>query len=349
MSQRTIQLNTIGLAKADYKGKPTTLCPGCGHNTIFNRIIEVAYQEAIDPARVIKMSGIGCSSKSAAYFLGRSHGFNGLHGRMPSAATGAVIANHDLKVVGVSGDGDSGSIGLGQFKHAVRRNVPMIYIIENNGVYGLTKGQFSATADRDQFSKYAGGVNELPPIDLCLEALAADATFVARTFAGKPKQVTELLRAALAHRGMAVLDIISPCVAFNDTPQSTKSYQHGQSHFDQYVLHDILFIPPEDEIILDEEACADCYEVEMHDGSRIQLRDLDQHEDYDPTDKYMAMRTLQEARDNQEFLTGLIYVNEDPQSFIELEHLADTPLAFLPDEQLRPDRESLNKMMQILM
>ncbi|HEX2348464.1 MAG TPA: thiamine pyrophosphate-dependent enzyme, partial [Ktedonobacterales bacterium] len=198
--------NLIGLTKNDYKGKASTLCKGCGHDSISARIISVAYDLSIEPSRLIKMSGIGCSSKTPAYFLNQSHGFNGLHGRMPSAATGALLANHLMAAVGISGDGDTGSIGLGQYKHMVRRNVPLVYIIENNGVYGLTKGQFSATADTGQKLKYAG-LNELPPINVCLEALVADCGFVARSFAGDPRQVEQLLKAALSHNGTAVLDI----------------------------------------------------------------------------------------------------------------------------------------------
>ncbi len=201
--------NLIGLTKNDYKGRASTLCKGCGHDSISARIISVAYDLSIKPTQVIKLSGIGCSSKTPAYFLNQSHGINGLHGRMPSMATGATLANHTLKAIGVSGDGDTGSIGIGQFIHMVRRNVPMVYIVENNGVYGLTKGQFSATADEGQKLKYAG-LNELPPIDVCMEALIADCGFVARSFAGDPRQVESLLKAALSHRGTAVLDIISP-------------------------------------------------------------------------------------------------------------------------------------------
>ena len=222
-------VNLIGLTRNDYKGLPSTLCKGCGHDSISARIISVAYDLSINPTQLIKMSGIGCSSKTPAYFLNQSHGFNGLHGRMPSLTTGALLANHTLKAIGVSGDGDTGSIGLGQFIHLVRRNVPMVYIVENNGVYGLTKGQFSATADEGQKLKYAG-LNELPPIDVCWEALIADCGFVARSFAGDPRQVETLLKAAFSHRGTAVLDIISPCVSFNDHDDSTKSYSWGKAH-----------------------------------------------------------------------------------------------------------------------
>ena len=219
----SIEINRIGLTKNDYKGGPSTLCKGCGHDSISARIMSVAYDLALQPTRVIKLSGIGCSSKTPAYFLNQSHGFNGLHGRMPSMATGAMLANRSLLAIGVSGDGDTASIGFGQFKHMVRRNTPVVYIIEDNGVYGLTKGQFSATADEGQELKYAGR-NELPPLDICLEALVMDCGFVARSFAGDPRQVESLLKAAMSHRGTAVIDIISPCVTFNDHEESTKSY-----------------------------------------------------------------------------------------------------------------------------
>ncbi len=218
--------NKLGLDKATYKGLDSTLCNGCGHDSISARIIDACYDLSIKSELVAKFSGIGCSSKSPAYFLNRSHGFNSLHGRMPAVATGALMANRTLVGIGVSGDGDTGSIGMGQFKHMVRRNVPVIYIIENNGVYGLTKGQFSATADIGQELKYVGR-NDLPPIDLCLEALVADCGFVARSFAGDPKQVSTLLKAALSYKGTAVIDIISPCVTFNDKDDSTKSYVRG--------------------------------------------------------------------------------------------------------------------------
>jgi 2-oxoglutarate ferredoxin oxidoreductase subunit beta len=233
---RKDRINLIGLEKSDYNGRPTTLCQGCGHNSISSQIIQVAFELSIRPQEIIKLSGIGCSSKSPAYFLGMSHGFNALHGRMPSIGTGALMANHGLQAIGVSGDGDTASIGMGQFKHLMRRNVRMVYIVENNGVYGLTKGQFSATADEGQKLKYAGQ-NELPAIDICMEAILAGCGFVARSFSGDPKQVRELLKAALSHRGTAVLDIISPCVAFNNHESSTKSYDYGKSH--EVPLHDI--------------------------------------------------------------------------------------------------------------
>src|SRR5947209_19623018 len=248
---RAPKVNLIGLEKVDYKGRESTLCNGCGHDSISAQIVSVCYDLSINPTQIMKMSGIGCSSKSPAYFLNRAHGFNAVHGRMPSVATGATLANHKLTAIGVSGDGDTGSIGLGQFKHMVRRNVPIVYIIENNGVYGLTKGQFSATADEGQKLKYAG-VNELPPIDLCMEALVADASFVARSFSGDPKQVQALLKAAVSHRGTAVLDIISPCVTFNNHDESTKSYGYGRAH--EQILQEITYVPKRQEIVIEDYA-----------------------------------------------------------------------------------------------
>jgi len=291
------RVNQIGLSRNDYKGGNSTLCLGCGHNSISNQILAVAYELSINPHSVIKLSGIGCSSKSPAYFLNRAHGFNSLHGRMPSIASGATTANHQLIAVGVSGDGDSGSIGLGQFKHLIRRNVPMVYIVENNGVYGLTKGQFSATADMGQKLKYAG-VNELPPIDICLEALASNASFVARSFAGDAVQVRELLKAAFSHKGTAVLDIISPCVTFNNHESSTKSYPYGKEH--QEPLQDITFIPHYEEIVIQEYEPGKVQTVDLHDGSHVHLKKLDPTQ-HDPTDRVAAFRLLEEARQAGQF------------------------------------------------
>src|SRR5512143_2171809 len=250
MAGAPAQVNLAGLAKSEYRGAPSTLCQGCGHNSISNQIIGALYEMNIVPENVVKFSGIGCSSKSPTYFLNRSFGFNGLHGRMPPVATGALFADQHLKGVGVSGDGDSASIGMGQFKHAVRRNVNMVYIIENNGVYGLTKGQFSATAEVGLTLKKQG-VNQIMPIDICMEALASNATFVARSFAGNPKQVKELLKAALAHNGTAVLDIISPCVTFNNQSNAFHSYTWGKDH--EAPLHEISFIQARDEIMIPDE------------------------------------------------------------------------------------------------
>lgn len=335
----TIKANRIGLERADYRGNVSTLCAGCGHDSISSQIMAAAFDLSLQPHRIIKMSGIGCSSKSPAYFLNRSHGFNTLHGRMPSVATGATLANHSLLAIGVSGDGDTGSIGIGQFKHMVRRNVPIVYIIENNGVYGLTKGQFSATADRGQKLKYAG-INELPPLDLCIEALVADCGFVARSFAGDAKQVRELLKAAMSYQGTAVLDIISPCVTFNNHEDSTKSYPYGKEHEER--LHDITFIAQREEISVDYEP-GTVQEVRLHDGPIIQLRKLE--EAYNPTERWGALKMLEDARTNQEFVTGLIYVDETRPTLPSLMNLPETALAHLPPEALRPSREALAEAM----
>src|SRR6476659_8591136 len=242
------KLNRLNLAEKDYDGAASTMCKGCGHDAISASLQRAYFESSIDPRKVVKLSGIGCSSKTPAYFLSQSFGFNSVHGRMPSVATGALMANHTMKAIGVSGDGDTTSIGLGQFIHMVRRNVPMVYIVENNGVYGLTKGQFSATADLGQHLKYAG-TNELPPIDVCVEALVADAGFVARSCAGDAKQVRELLKAALNYHGTAVIDIISPCVTFNNHEDSTKSYKWAKDH--EIPIQEIGFIPFFDEITVD--------------------------------------------------------------------------------------------------
>ena len=343
-SRRSERVNLIGLSKTDYNGNPSTLCQGCGHNSISSQIVSVAYDLSIQPHEIIKLSGIGCSSKSPAYFLGRSHGFNSLHGRMPSIATGSLMANHTLRAIGVSGDGDTASIGMGQFKHLMRRNVRMVYIVENNGVYGLTKGQFSATADEGQELKYAGH-NDLPPIDICMEAILAGCGFVARSFSGDAQQVRELLKAALSHRGTAVLDIISPCVAFNNHDSSTKSYGYGKDHEEQ--LHDIGWVPPAEEIEIAQYEPGEMQVVEMHDGSHIQLRKLE--EDYDPTDKMGALHRLMWAQEKQEFITGLIYYDGDRESLAEASDLTETPLAHLPVEKIRPSAESLEEIMASLM
>lgn len=341
---RRVRVNLIGLEKTDYKGQPSTLCKGCGHNSIANQIVSVAYDLSIRPHEIIKLSGIGCSSKSPAYFLGMSHGFNALHGRMPSIATGALTANHRLKAIGVSGDGDTASIGMGQFKHLMRRNVRMVYIVENNGVYGLTKGQHSATADEGQELKYAGR-NELPPIDICMEAIIGGAGFVARSFSGDANQVRELLKAALAYDGTAVLDIISPCVAFNNEDTSTKSYGYGREH--EAPLHDFGWVPPAEEIEIDEYEPGSVRVVEMHDGSHIQLRKLE--EDYDPTDRMGAVHRLMWAQEKEEFITGLIYFDTDRPTLDKISNVVDTPLAHLSDDMIRPSKASLDALMEALM
>lgn len=337
-----LQLNLAGLSKSDYRGNPTTLCQGCGHNSIASQIIAACYELDICPEDVVKFSGIGCSSKSPTYFLNRSFGFNGLHGRMPSLATGALFGDHTLKAIGVSGDGDTASIGMGQFKHIMRRNLRMVYIVENNGVYGLTKGQFSATADVGLTLK-GQGTNPYMPIDIAWEALVGNATFVARSFAGDPKQVKELIKAALSHDGIAVLDIISPCVTFNNKDDAVHSYAWGKEH--EVALHELSFVPPAEEIMVEYET-GEIKEVTMHDGSKVILKKLEQ--DYDPTNRSEAMRLLEEANAKQWLLTGLIYINTGQPSLLDIYNLTETPLNRLKTSQLRPAQETIEKVNNLM-
>jgi 2-oxoglutarate ferredoxin oxidoreductase subunit beta len=338
----TPKTNRIGLAVLDYKGGKTTLCAGCGHNAISERIIDAMYEMGVQPERVAKMSGIGCSSKSPAYFMSRSHSFNSVHGRMPSVATGAMLANRNLLTLGVSGDGDSASIGIGQFVHLMRRNLPMIYIIEDNGVYGLTKGQFSATADLGSKLK-TGVVNDLPPIDTCSLAIELGATFVGRSFSGDKRQLHAMLKAAIAHKGTVMLDVISPCVTFNDHDGSTKSYKYMKDH--EEPLQDINFVPHFEEIDVEYDP-GTTMEVTMHDGSRLRLHKLEA--DYDPTNRIEAVRRLLEAHEKQEVLTGVLYVNPKAPTFIDLLNLTEHPLATLPESVTRPGREVLEQCMEEL-
>jgi 2-oxoglutarate ferredoxin oxidoreductase subunit beta len=340
--------NAVGLERTDYKGVPSTLCPGCGHDSISNQIISMAFDMGLKPHNVVKFSGIGCSSKTPAYFMGTSHGFNSLHGRMPSIATGATLANNQLMAIGVSGDGDTGSIGFGQYKHMIRRNVPMIYIIENNGVYGLTKGQFSATSDEGQKLKYYGE-NTLPSLDLALEAIIGGCTFVARSFSGDAKQVQALLKAAVAHRGTAVLDIISPCVTFNNDPKSNKSYDYGKEH--EIPLHSIEFlpngyVPAREEITVDYEE-GQVIEVQMHDGSYIRLKKTDR--DHDPRNRSKAISLLEEAQREQTFITGLLYYEEPRPILSETLNAPETPLTQLHEDKLRPTQDALANLMKDFM
>jgi 2-oxoglutarate ferredoxin oxidoreductase subunit beta len=333
------KVNYIGLPIIDYRGGKSTLCAGCGHNAISERIVDALFEMGVDPERVMKMSGIGCSSKTPAYFLSRSHSFNGVHGRMPATATGAILANHTLTTIGVSGDGDTASIGMGQFVHLMRRNLPMIYIIEDNGVYGLTKGQFSATADLGSKLK-TGVVNDLPAIDTCALAIQLGATFVGRSFSGDKKQLLSMLKAGLAHKGTVLLDVISPCVTFNDHEGSTKSYKFMQENDDP--INEIGFVPSFEEIAVDYNS-GEVYEVEMHDGSNLRLRKL--HEDYDPTDKANAVRTLMEAQTNGEILTGVFYINTEQPTFIDLLNVVDEPLGTLPESLTRPSKQAFDALM----
>ncbi|HEX7152438.1 MAG TPA: 2-oxoacid:ferredoxin oxidoreductase subunit beta [Thermoanaerobaculia bacterium] len=342
-STEAIKENRLGLKATDYSGGKSTLCAGCGHDAVSNQIIRAFYEMNVKPERVAKFSGIGCSSKTPAYFMQRSHGFNSVHGRMPAVATGAILANHQLIGIGVSGDGDTASIGLGQFMHLVRRNLPMIYIIENNGVYGLTKGQFSATADEGSRLK-TGVINDLPPMDLCALAVELGCGFVARGFAGDPKQMINILKAAVAHNGLAVIDVISPCVTFNNHDSSTKSYTYAKEHDE--ILHQIGFVPSYEQIEIDYEA-GTTREVELHDGSRIVLKKLE--EDYDPASQIDALQRLHRAVDSGHMLTGIVHLRPEKKSFMQLLNMTDAPLHSLTQEQTRPSREALDEIMRDLM
>jgi 2-oxoglutarate ferredoxin oxidoreductase subunit beta len=334
--------NRIGLAVVDYRGGKTTLCAGCGHNAISERIIDAFYEMGVQPERVAKLSGIGCSSKSPAYFMSRSHSFNSVHGRMPSVATGAVLANRKLIMLGVSGDGDTASIGIGQFVHLMRRNIPMIYIIEDNGVYGLTKGQFSATADLGARLK-TGVINDLPPIDTCAMAIELGASFVGRSFSGDKKQLHAMLKAAIAHNGTVMLDVVSPCVTFNDHEGSTKSYKYMKDH--EEPLHDVTFVPAFEDIAIEYDP-GTSVAVTMHDGSQLRLRKLE--EDYDPTSKLQAIKRLAEAKEANEVLTGVFYVNPKAPTFLDMINMTEDALATLSQERVRPGREALKAIMEEL-
>jgi 2-oxoglutarate ferredoxin oxidoreductase subunit beta len=335
-------LNRIGLARDAYKGAATTLCAGCGHNSITNHLVKAMYELGVEPHMLAKMSGIGCSSKTPAYFVEQAHGFNGVHGRMPALTTGAQLANRKLIMLGVSGDGDTVSIGLGGFMHMMRRNVDCTYVIEDNGTYGLTKGQFSATADVGSVQK-RGSVNTYQPIDPCAVALTLGCSFVARSFSGDGKQLVPLIKAAIAHRGTAVLDVISPCVTFNDHDGSTKSYSWVKDHDEQ--IQDVSFIPFFEEIEVDYEP-GTTKEVELHDGSRLVLKKL--AEDHDPTDRIGAMRLLEESRERNQLLTGLVYIDETAEDFATRENLPTRPLRDLGEEDLRIGREDFAKLISEL-
>lgn len=336
------KVNRIGLQVLDYRGGKTTLCAGCGHNAISERIIDAMYEMGIQPEHLAKFSGIGCSSKTPAYFMSRSFSFNSVHGRMPSVATGALLANKNLLALGVTGDGDTVSIGAGQFVHLMRRNLPIIYIIENNGCYGLTKGQFSATADLGSTLK-SGVVNDLPPVDTCAMAIQLGATFVGRSFSGDKKQLHAMLKAAIAHRGTVMLDVISPCVTFNDHEGSTKSYKYVLEHEER--LHELDFVPSFENISVEYDP-GTAFEVTLHDGSQLRLRKLE--EDYNPTDKIQAMTRLMQANANDEVLTGVFYINAKAPSFIDMLNVTDRPLATLPESVVRPSREVLAQCMEEL-
>ncbi len=316
----TLPVNKVGFTRRDYEGRVSTLCAGCGHDSISAAIIQACWEMDIEPHRVAKLSGIGCSSKTPDYFLGNSHGFNTVHGRMPSVLTGANLANRDLLYLGVSGDGDSASIGIGQFAHVMRRGVNMVYILENNGVYGLTKGQFSATADQGSKSK-RGVENTDAPVDTVSLALIMGATFVARSFSGDKQQLVPIIKAAIAHKGAAFIDVVSPCVAFNNHPGSTKSYDYVREHND--AVNRIDFIPRKSEITVDYPE-GEVVEVEQHDGSVLRLRKI--HPEYDPHDKNRAMNYILEHQAQGEVVTGLLYAKRDSVDLHE--HLNTSEVAF---------------------
>ena len=334
----TLAKNQAGYTRRDYEGKISTLCAGCGHDSISAAIIQACWELDIEPHRVAKLSGIGCSSKTPDYFLGNSHGFNSVHGRMPSVLTGANLANRSLLYMGVSGDGDSASIGLGQFAHSIRRGVNMVYIVENNGVYGLTKGQFSATADKGSKSK-RGIANSDEPLDMIGLALLLGATLVARSFLGDKKQLVPLIKAAIQHRGAAFIDVISPCVAFNNHAGSTKSYEYVREHNE--AVNRLDFIERRAEITADY-AAGTVIDVPQHDGTVVRLRKL--AEDYDPTNRIRVMNYLQERAAAGEVVTGLLYVDPDSVDLHEHLNTVETPLNQLSERELCPGPAALEKI-----
>ena len=329
--------NKLGYTHRDYEGTVSTLCAGCGHDSISAAIIQAFFELDVAPHKVAKLSGIGCSSKTPTYFLGNSHGFNSVHGRMPSVLTGANLANRDLIYLGVSGDGDSASIGLGQFAHVMRRGVNMVYIVENNGVYGLTKGQFSATADKGSKSK-RGAINNDEPIDMIMMALQLGASFVARSFSGDKTQLTPLIKAAVQHRGAAFLDVISPCVAFNNHTGSTKSYDFVREH--NASVNRLDFMPQHAEITA-EYAPGSLREVRQHDGSVLRLRKL--HDDYDPVDRIAAMDYLQRRHADGEIVTGLLFLDPDAGDLHAALNTVETPLNRLGPRDLIPGAAALER------
>jgi 2-oxoglutarate ferredoxin oxidoreductase subunit beta len=331
----SLPVNALGFTRRDYEGPVSTLCAGCGHDSISAAIIQAFFDLAIPPHRVAKLSGIGCSSKTPTYFLGQSHGFNTVHGRMPSVLTGANLANRELIYLGVSGDGDSASIGLGQFAHLMRRNVDMTYIVENNGVYGLTKGQFSATADKGSRSK-RGAANDDEPIDLVLLAITLGATFVARGFSGDKDQLVPLIEAAIRHKGAALIDVVSPCVAFNNHPGSTKSYDYVREHNETVNRLDYM---PDRQPIVDEGAPGVVRQVPLHDGGTLAVKRLDA--DYDPSDKVAAIAYLESHRERGVVVTGLLYLAEHAADLHEAQETVAKPLNALEDAELVPGAKAL--------
>ena len=327
--------NDLGFTTKDYEGAVSTLCAGCGHDSISAAIIEACFEMSIPPHRVAKLSGIGCSSKTPTYFLGHSHGFNTVHGRMPSVATGANMANRELLYIGVSGDGDTASIGMGQFIHVVRRNVNMVYICENNGVYGLTKGQDSATTDIGSTSK-KGEPNALEPIDLCSIALQLGATFVANSFSGDKEQLVPILQAAIAHKGFAFINIISPCVTFNNAPGSTKAYDYIRQHMAS--SNTVDYVPAATEITADYDPGTDEL-VTMHDGSVINFHKLDL--ELDIHSRRSALTRIKDYKAEEKVLTGILFIDEESQDIHETMNTAKTPLRALTEDTLCPGAAAL--------
>jgi len=332
--------NKINFTKKDYEGALSTLCAGCGHDSISGAIAQACFELSVEPHRIAKLSGIGCSSKTPAYFLGNSHGFNSVHGRMPSVATGAYLANRDLLYFGVSGDGDSASIGMGQFVHAIRRNLNMVYLVMNNGCYGLTKGQDSATADNGSKSK-AGSVNPFNAIDLVGLSMESGATFVARSFSGDKAQLIPLIKAAIKHPGFAFIDVISPCVTFNNNVGSTKSYDYVREHVEATSTVD--FVPIMEEITANYE---DSKEITLHDGSALQLQKL--HQGWNPEDKLSAMIALQNAKEKGDILTGLVYIEPNTNALHDVLQTARTPLNTLKEDVLCPGIDALEALNESL-
>jgi 2-oxoglutarate ferredoxin oxidoreductase subunit beta len=330
--------NELGYTKSDYEGALSTLCAGCGHDSISAAVVQACFELSIEPHNVAKLSGIGCSSKTPAYFLGNSHGFNSVHGRMPSVATGANLANRDLLYLGVSGDGDTASIGMGQFTHVIRRNLNMVYIVMNNGCYGLTKGQDSATADQGSKNK-SGNVNLFEDIDLASLALELGATFVAQSFSGDKLQLVPLIKAAIEHPGFAFINVISPCVTFNNNVGSTKSYDYVREHIE--ATSTIDFVPMQEEITASYDE-GSIKNVRMHDGSMLQLHKLAQ--EWDPFNKISAMNAIQHARAKDEILTGLIFINPDTSDLHELIQTSEMPLNKLTEKELCPGSKLLEEI-----
>lgn len=344
----SLPVNLIGLTRRDYEGAMSTLCAGCGHDSITAAIVRAFWELSIPPHHVAKLSGIGCSSKTPTYFLREAHGFNSVHGRMPSIATGAAAGNRDLIFIGVSGDGDSLSIGLGQFCHGIRRNLNMVYVLENNGVYGLTKGQFSASADVGSKPK-RGTPNRMQPIDPVQLALTLGCTFVARSFSGDKEQLVPILKAAVAHRGFAFIDVISPCVTFNDHEGSTRSYRHTREHIREVVSAELLdadfdaadLVEPQTEITA---SYGDRVEIRMHDGNTVRLKKTTP--DYDPTSRDAAYTFVRAAQARGEVATGILYLETGLPDMHDLENTTMQPLAFLDHSVLCPGKEELLRILQ---